>query len=127
MTGPNSQASLPKSISDPTLAWRPRQRHEQWWWLIVNLDFDGFLLNNETWSFKASVIEGLSLTRRRTCREWGSFYQAARQPPHTRLFGCADSKELCGGDDRKALGVITALEIKRFGFCGADSRHLPRI
>jgi hypothetical protein len=36
-------------------------------------------------------------------------------------------QELGGVDDGKALGIITALEIKRLVLGGVDMRHLPRV
>ena len=35
--------------------------------------------------------------------------------------------KLGGVDDRKALGIVAALEIKRLVLCGVDMRHLPRV
>ena len=41
------------------------------------------------------------------------------------LFRDASDNELGGVDDGKALGIITALEIKRLVLSGVDMRHLP--
>ena len=44
-----------------------------------------------------------------------------------RLFCSASDNELGGVDDGKALGIVTALEIKRLVLGGVDMRHLPRV
>jgi hypothetical protein len=41
------------------------------------------------------------------------------------LFWNASDNELGGVDDRKALSIVTALEIKRLVLGGIDMRHLP--
>ena len=45
----------------------------------------------------------------------------------SRLFCNASDNELGGVYDRKVLGIVTALEIKRFVLCGVDMRHLPGV
>ena len=41
------------------------------------------------------------------------------------LFRDASDNERGGVDNGKALGIVTALEIKRLVFGGVDMRHLP--
>ena len=44
-----------------------------------------------------------------------------------RLFCNASDNELGSVDDRKALGIVTALEIKRLVLGGFDMCHLPGV
>jgi hypothetical protein len=41
------------------------------------------------------------------------------------LFRDASDNERGGVDNGKALGIVTALEIKRLVFGGVDMRHVP--
>ena len=45
----------------------------------------------------------------------------------SRLICSASDNELGSVDDRKALGIVTALEIKRLVLGGFDMCHLPRV
>ena len=45
----------------------------------------------------------------------------------SRLICSASDNELGGVDDGKALGIVTALEIKRLVFGGVDMRDLSRV
>ena len=45
----------------------------------------------------------------------------------SRLIRSASDNELGSVDDRKALGIVTALEIKRLVLGGFDMCHLPGV